>query len=303
MPAERSYGMDHPHYHYSPIPERPSLRWPDGKALALGALILLEHYEWQPPEAAYSLRNPSGGLIKLPSPDYLQLTHREYGHRVGVFRLLDLLERYAIPATVAIDSLTALNYPWLVDYLLERRCELIGHGIAASRLITSKINATTESEVIEESLDAVEQASGVRPVGWLSPEGVESDRTPALVAAAGLKYLCDWPNDEQPYQMTVPSGNLVSLPLFLEADDEFALWHRRTSLQSWEQTIVSAATQLHRDGENSGRHLMLTLRPWLSGHPFRISTLERALSEVTKLPNLWLAQGSEIVDAFLECDC
>ena len=85
MPAERSYGMDHPHYHYSPIPERPSLRWPDGKALALGALILLEHYEWQPPEAAYSLRNPSGGLIKLPSPDYLQLTHREYGHRVGVF--------------------------------------------------------------------------------------------------------------------------------------------------------------------------------------------------------------------------
>ena len=123
------------------------------------------------------------------------------------------------------------------------------------------------------------------------------------MAAAGLKYLCDWPNDEQPYQMTVPAGNLVSLPLFLEADDEFALWHRRTSLQSWEQTIVSAATQLHRDGENSGRHLMLTLRPWLSGQPFRISTLERALSEVTKLPNLWLAQGSEIVDAFLECDC
>ena len=80
----------------------------------MGALVLLEHYEWDPPPDAYSLRNSSGGLIKLPAPDYVQLTHREYGHRVGVFRLLDTLERHGIPVTVAVGaSLEAMKTAWL----------------------------------------------------------------------------------------------------------------------------------------------------------------------------------------------
>ena len=137
MPADRSPGMDHPHYQYSPIPTRPKLMWPDEKPLAVGALVLLEHYEWDPPEDAYSLRNASGGLIKLPAPDYVQLTHREYGHRVGIFRLLDTLERHGVPVTVAVDALTATNYPWLMKHIAERNCEVVGHGFSASRLITS----------------------------------------------------------------------------------------------------------------------------------------------------------------------
>ena len=114
----------------------------------MGALVLLEHYEWDPPPDAYSLRNSSGGLIKLPAPDYVQLTHREYGHRVGVFRLLDTLERHGIPVTVAVDKLTAVHYPWLIDHLMQRGCELVGHGVAASQLITSKLSEDDEAEII-----------------------------------------------------------------------------------------------------------------------------------------------------------
>ena len=115
----------------------------------MGALVLLEHYEWDPPPDAYSLRNSSGGLIKLPAPDYVQLTHREYGHRVGVFRLLDTLERHGIPVTVAVDKLTAVHYPWLIDHLMQRDCELVAHGVAASQLITSKLSEEDEAEIIE----------------------------------------------------------------------------------------------------------------------------------------------------------
>jgi peptidoglycan/xylan/chitin deacetylase (PgdA/CDA1 family) len=239
-------------------------------------------------------------LIKLPAPDYVQLTHREYGHRVGVFRLLDTLERHGIPVTVAVDKLTAVHYPWLIDHLMQRGCELVGHGVAASQLITSKLSEEAEAEIITDCLDTLEKLSGSRPSGWFSPEGVESSRTPELLAAAGVNYVCDWPNDEQPYKMTTPVGDLVSLPLFLEVDDEFALWHRRASLASWEGMIVGAATRLHMDGQTSARHMMLTLRPWLTGQPFRIRSLDRALSQVMQLEGVWAAQGNDIVSAFGE---
>ena len=298
MPAERSSGMDHSHYAYSPLPARAPLFWPDKQPLAVGALVLLEHYEWEPPTDAYGLRNASGGLIKLPAPDYVQLTHREYGHRVGIFRVLDTLERYGIPATVAVDRLTAIHSPWLVEQLMERGCELIGHGVAASQVISSKVDEETELQIIRDSLDTLEKVTGLRPSGWFSPEGVESARTPELLAAAEVSYVCDWPNDEQPYKMTTPLGDLVSLPLFLEVDDEFALWHRRASLASWESMIVTAASRLHVDGRTSARHMMLTLRPWLTGQPFRIRSLDRSLSQIMQLEGIWAAQANAIVEAF-----
>jgi len=296
-PAKAQRGMDHPHYDWSPLPDRPVLRWPNNAPLAIGAMVVLEHYEWDPPPDAYSLRQPSGGLIKLPQPDYVQLTHREYGHRVGIFRLLDVLERHRIPATVAVDALTADHYPWLMRHLVERGCEIVGHGVAASRLITSKLDEADEVEMIETGLAAVERHTGSRPRGWFSPEGVESFRTPQLLAAAGVDYVCDWPNDEQPYAMTVDAGQLSCLPLFLELDDEFALWRRRASLTSWISMMRHAADQLYADGTTTGRLLMLTLRPWLTGQPFRIPHLDRGLAALKDLGPLFMATGSQLVDA------
>ena len=98
--------------------------------------------------------------------------------------------------------------------------------------------------------------------------------------------------------MTTASGNLTSLPLFLEIDDEFALWHRRASLSSWENMIVSAAYRLHKDGHHSARHMMLALRPWLTGQPFRIRSLDRSLSQIMQLEGIWAAQANAIVEAF-----
>ena len=289
--------MDHPHYDWSPLPQRPALRWPGGAPLAVGALVLLEHYEWFPPDDAYTLRSASGGLIKLPDPDYLRLTHREYGHRVGIFRILDVLERHRIPPTVAIDVLTAQHYPWLVDHCVQRGCEIVAHGIAASRLISSKMSEEEETDTIARSLDVLESATGHRPTGWFSPEGVESTRTPALLAAAGLDYVCDWPNDEQPYAMTVPEGQLTNVPLYLEVDDEWALWNRRMRLADWRDLVVESGRRLHQDGAESGRLLMLTLRPWLTGQPFRMPTLDAALTELDALGDLFRASGSQAAAA------
>jgi peptidoglycan/xylan/chitin deacetylase (PgdA/CDA1 family) len=256
--------------------------------------VLLEHYDFQAPEGTYTLRRPSGGLFPLPFPDYVRLSHREYGHRVGVFRVLDALEGAGVPGTAAVDALTAQHYPWLMAHLAQRGVEVMAHGVAASRLITSRMAESDERATIAESLRAVEAATGTAPVGWLSPEGAESARTPALLAEAGVRYLCDWPNDEQPYTMTVPSGDLVSLPALLELDDEFALWHRKMGVERWAQMIVEAAERLHADGAASGRLLLVTVRPWLSGQPFRAGPLGAALRTITSWPGVWAARAGEI---------
>jgi peptidoglycan/xylan/chitin deacetylase (PgdA/CDA1 family) len=290
--------MDHDHYAWSPLPSRPVLRWPGGAQLALCVVVLLEHYEWEPPEGTYSLRRPSGGIFPLPAPDYVRLTHREYGHRVGIFRVLDTLAQHQIPATVAIDALTAEHYGWLGRHCVERGCELMAHGVAASRLITSRMGEADEREAIERSIAAVTGVTGQAPAGWFSPEGAESARTPPLLAEVGIRYLCDWPNDEQPYAMTTPHGELTALPMFLETDDEFALWTRRMSVPRWARLVVDAATRLHDDGATTGRLLVLTLRPWLVGQPFRIGALDEALRTIMALPGVWAANGSAITDAF-----
>ncbi len=301
MPAERRYGMDHDHYAWSPLPERPTLRWAEGAQLALSVVIILEHYDFEAPEGSYTLRHPSGGFFPLPFPDYVRLGHREYGHRVGIFRLLEALDTANVPATVAVDALTAEQYPWLMNHLVERRVagrpiEFMAHGVAASRLITGRMSEADERETILHSLDSLEAATGQRPVGWLSPEGAESTRTPQLLAAAGVEYLCDWPNDEQPYAMTVESGRLTSLPSMLELDDEFALWHRRLGVGPWAQMIIEAAERLRVDGEQTGRLLTLTVRPWLTGQPFRIGPFGDALRTITSWSKVWAATGGDIVD-------
>ena len=296
MPAERRPGMDHDHYEWSALPTRPALRWPDDARLALCVVVILEHYDFDPPEGSYTLRRPSGGIFPLPFPDYVRLGHREYGHRVGIFRVLDALEEAGVPPTVAVDALTAHHYPWLLGHLGERHAELIGHGVAASRLITSRMSEADERATIAESLGALEAATGRWPVGWLSPEGAESARTPQLLAEAGVRYLCDWPNDEQPYAMTVADGELTSLPGLLELDDEFALWHRKMTVDRWARMVVEAAERLHADGADSGRVLVLTVRPWLTGQPFRVGAFAEAMRTITSWPDVWAATGTQVTD-------
>ncbi len=314
-PANHQHGMDHPYYDWSPLPGRARFEWPNRSPLAVGAVIVLEHVEWDPPPDAYALRRRSGGLARLPAPDYPQLTIREYGHRVGIFRLLDILERHGIAATVAVDALTAEHYGWLARHLVGRGCEIAARGIAATQLVTSRNSESEERDAIARSIDAVEAATGIRPTTWFSAEGVESFRTPALLAEAGIDAVLDWPNDEQPYLMTTdgvlagvhgPQGAapMVSVPLFLEADDEFALWHRRVSLDGWHEIVTKAAARMHRDGAEhpaGGRLLMLTLRPWLAGQPFRAQALDDALSEVTALGSIHTATAGELAAHTRSC--
>ena len=296
MPAQRRFGMDHPHYDWSPITTRGVLRWPDNARVALCAIINLEHMEWLPPSGSYQPANLSGGSAARPFPDYARLSHREYGHRVGIFRVLDVLEKHGIRPTVALDALTAANYPYLVRHLLGRGCEIIGHGVSVSRMITSNMSEEEERAYIKESITALTTATGSAPLGWLGPEFGESARTPQLLAEAGIEYVCDWANDEQPYPLKTPDGGLLALPIMLELDDVNALADRKVAVDRYAQMLKEGFDSLYQDGAQNGRVLVLHLHPWLIGQPFRIGYLDDALGHMLQRQAVWTATGAEIAD-------
>ncbi len=203
MPAQRRLGMDHEHYDWSPIVNRGKLSWPGGSRVAICVILNLGLMEWSPPQGSFS-PGLAGGLGAREFPDYARLSHREYGHRVGIFRVLDVLEKAGIKPTVAMDALTAENYPFLVDHCLGRGCEIIGNGVSSSQVISSRMSQEEETGYIQSSIEALTRATGAAPKGWLGPEYGESSRTPQLLSQAGIRYICDWANDEQPYPLKSP---------------------------------------------------------------------------------------------------
>jgi peptidoglycan/xylan/chitin deacetylase (PgdA/CDA1 family) len=288
--------MDHAHYDWSPMRSRGILQWPDAARVALCVLVSLEHMEWQPPTGSYESSQLGGGLGVRPFPDYARLSHREYGHRVGIFRVLDVLEKHGIVPTVAMDALTAAHYPYLVRHCLQRQCEIIGHGRSVSQMITSHMSEQEEQEYIYTSIETLTRATGQPPTGWLSPEYGESSRTPQLLAQAGIRYVCDWTNDEQPYRMHVTQGELYALPILLELDDLHAMGQRQVAVDRYGTLLTESFATLYRDGAQNGRLLVLSLHPWYIGQPFRIGFLDAALETMRRRQGVWAANGAAIID-------
>jgi len=163
-------------------------------------------------------------------------------------------------------------------------------------MITSRMSEQEELEYIQTSVQALTRATGTAPVGWLGPESGESTRTPQLLAQVGLRYVCDWVNDEQPYALKVPQGELYALPIALPVDDVNALWDRRIDIDRYKDMLKETFETLYSEGATNGRLLVLHLHPWLIGQPFRIGCLDEALGHMVHHQGVWAATGSEIID-------
>jgi len=288
-------GMDHALYPFSPIHERSQLTWPGQAHLAATVFLYLEHWALLPRPGTVQdprFRDHYGEF----QPDYRTYTWREYGNRVGIFRLLDVLDRLRLPVTVAANATALARYPYLVEQLLRRDYEFAAHGSDATDMLTSAMSEDEERRFIAASIAAVTRATGVPPQGWIGQDYSESARTPALLAEAGLRYLADWPNDDQPYLMSIPMP-IVSLPNQSEWDDVQLLWHRRVLSPRFPGLIEEAVSTLSDDAERagSGRFFGLHLHPWLSGMPHRAAYAAQALETLARTERIWFATAAEIV--------
>jgi allantoinase len=286
----------HSYYTREPIVQRSQLAWPNGAQAACAIVISAEYYEMQPLANAFIPPNVPGGFGKGPYPDFRNYSARAYGNRVGIFRIFEALDRHSITASVAVDALTVKLCPQLFPHILKRDFEVIAHGESLTRVISSQMTETEERNYIRSSLQTIAAVTGTTPVGWHGPEYGESARTPALLAESGVKYVLDWPNDDQPIVMTTPKGSIISIPMLIDLDDVYAQFHRKISIARWRLCVEDAFAQIIADGEDGiPRLLVINLHPWLSGHPFRIAHVDTLLETLSRLKDsVWLATTGEI---------
>ncbi len=288
--STRAAGMDHAHYSYWPANVRPRLLWPGNARIAVNIVLYFEYLELEPPAGTF--RDPR--FHWRHDPDIRQHSWHEYGARVGVFRVLDALDRHDFKVTVAANAQACERYDYLVKAFKARSYEFAAHGLSASRMITNKMTEAEERATISETLDRVATAVGTRPKGWISQDYGESERTPLLMAEAGMKYIVDWPNDDQPYRMT--AGDLVSIPNQAPWDDVQFLWDRHMPTSRYPEIIGDAVEAFDLEGEKTGKYLGLGIHPWLIGAPHRIRYLEEALAKVSKYKSIWPCTAGQVAD-------
>jgi peptidoglycan/xylan/chitin deacetylase (PgdA/CDA1 family) len=292
-PADMHPGEYGP-FPYSPIINRPPLRWPNGARLAFWVIPNIEFFS-----LSESVPKGAGGSGVKP-PDVPAWAWRDYGNRIGVFRMMDVMEKYGVRGTVALNSDLCERHPEIIAEGNKRGWEWMGHNESNTRRL-NEVSADSERGIIQRALDTIERASGTRPKGWLSSGLQETFSTVEYLAAAGVEYVCDWVNDDQPYEMHLPSGRpLLSVPYSWEVNDKPAIEGHHFTPNDFRDMICRQFDVLYREGEQSGRVMAVALHPYITGQPFRIGALEEALAYVSGHAGVWLATGSEIAAAYRE---
>lgn len=292
---KRRRGMDHDLYSWSSLFDRPPVAWPDGKQVAIWPVISLEWFPITPTDEPF--RAP--GHMVTPYPDYRHYTAREYGTRVGFFRLLDAFEAVGARISVACNAAIAERYPAIVEAIGQGGHEIIAHSTDMNGTIATGIGAVAERGLIGSTLDAIEKASGTRPRGWLSIARSQSFDTPRLLAEAGLDYMCDWVNDELPCRFGTEAGEIVNIPLNHELSDRWILNVQQHSAESYAAQMRDAYRWLATEaGRHGGRMLPLHLTPYILGLPYRIAIFEELVGWFARQPGAWIARGDAIRDAW-----
>lgn len=293
--SHRSYGMDHDRYDWSVLQNRKPIQWPNGKKLALWVNVGLQFFPLNQRGVPFKV---PGGMTK-PYPDLRHYSLRDYGNRVGIYRMLKAFDRFSITPTFAVNTRLAERTPYLMQLLKERGDEIVCHGYHMDALHYGGMDEKEEIALVKRSLGTLRELSGQKITGWLSPAKNESYNTPDLLAANGIEYLCDWVNDDMPYAFRTAKGPITAMPLSTELEDYFVILKNLHSEDEWVDQVCDAADFLLQEArQDGGRILSLSIHPWVLGQPHRISRLERVLDYLTSLDGVWSASAGEIEQAW-----
>ena len=292
---QRRYGMDHDRYDWSPLPQRKPVAWPGDARIALWVVPALE---WFPLDMKGQPFKPPGAM-QTAYPDLRHYTLRDYGNRVGIFRIMQALEARGIPASVAVNAAVAVRYPSLIKACVARGWEVIANGLDMDHLHHGGLSEADERQWIAQTLQILRQASGQAVRGWLSPAKSESMHTPDLLAEAGVDYVCDWVNDDMPYAMRTRAGALHAMPHPVDIDDYTILVQNHHTEDDFRDALIDQFDLLYRESSpGDGRVMAISLHPWVIGQPYRISALEEALDHILRHRGVWAATGSQILEAW-----
>jgi allantoinase len=293
-PARR-HGMDHDRYKWSHLFDRKKVAWPNG---AKTALWVTPSLQWFPIDTTGKPFRAPGGLT-MPFPDYRHYTNRDYGNRVGIYRILEVLRDRSIPASVAVNGIIAERYPLLLKDVVSEGHEIVGHGLDMEHVHHSGLSAEAEGELVSRTLSLLRGVSGHAVTGWLSPGRAQSYATLDILAANGIDYACDWANDDLPYEMKTTSKPIYAMPHAYETDDRTVMMDFHHTEDSWAQQVKDRFDVLYREADRyGGRVMSIPLHAWVIGVPYRVGYLREVLDYIVGHDAVWAATGAEILKEF-----
>jgi peptidoglycan/xylan/chitin deacetylase (PgdA/CDA1 family) len=277
----------HTRYRYSAISQRQPFRWPNGARLALYFALGVEEYSFG---EGLTENLVSAGV----HPDVLNSSWRDYGNRVGAWRLLEAFREQRLPVSVLLNSAVCESAPDLVTAAREQGCELIAHGYSNSDTLQG-LNEQEETQYLRRVARQIQEFCGQAPAGWSSPWIAETERTPDLLQEAGFSYVLDFCMDDQPVWLRTRRGRILAVPYSQEINDSSCIIGRRASAGEFSGMIIDQFDEMRRARDELPLVMSVVIHSFISGQPFRLRALRRALEHILEAgEKLWIAQPGEI---------
>ena len=291
---KRAYGQDIDRYDWALAKDRAPVALPGGKAVAVSILIPIEFFMLNP--SGKPFRHP-GGMV-TPYPDLRHYTSRDYGNRVGAFRLLDALKAAGLTATFAVNAAMLTRAAPLIEAIAADGHEIAAAGLHTDAIHWGGIDPATEEAYVADTRAAF-AAAGLTPRSWMSPVRQQSRSTLDVIAAHGFDVCLDWEVDQVPVRARTAHGSVSLVPLHNELEDRLLLIDRRQTEDEWADQILAAVRLLKDEAPARGGQAMgFALTPWVTGLPFRIHALRRMLGALAADEAVWCAGAGAIAGAF-----
>jgi peptidoglycan/xylan/chitin deacetylase (PgdA/CDA1 family) len=277
----------HNRYAFSPLSERKPYTWPNGARLAVLVVTNIEQFAYR---AGLGSDSAQPGAIQ----NQRNFAWRDYGNRVGIWYLLDMLDELGMPAAHNINAAVLDDCPQIAPALMARGDEFVGHGRTNAER-QDILWEEDERQLIVESRDAILRHTGRAPEGWMGPYIAETPVTLDLLKQEGFRYVMDWPADDQPFWMRTSSGPILSVPYSVEINDSPAMVFRHHTGADFEQMIVDQFDELLDRSDKYPLVCSIVLHPFVIGQPFRLRAFRRAMRHVLAARDrLWLARPGEL---------
>jgi peptidoglycan/xylan/chitin deacetylase (PgdA/CDA1 family) len=277
----------HGRYGHSAIVKREGYLWPNRSRLAVYIALGIEHYAFN--EGLTETLVPG-----IPPPDVLNTSWREYGNRVGAWRLLDLFAEHNLPLSILLNTAVYDHAPDLTDAFRKLGHEVIAHGRSNSDIMAG-MSEPEEAAYIRGVTDRISHAEGQPPKGWSSPWIAETLRTPDLLQEAGYEYVLDWCMDDQPVWLKTRHGRILSVPYSQELNDSSTMIGRQIGPSDFATMIVDQFDEMFETGGNTPLVMSIVVHSFISGQPYRLRPLRRAIAHILKQAgSLWLTRPGAI---------
>ncbi len=282
---------------YSAIVDRPTLGLPNNARIAVWTIVNVEEWSIEramprmvlsPPQSAEKAGQP---LL----PDLPNWAWHEYGMRVGFWRLLEVLNRFDVKATLAINGSVVKSYPRVAEAALKAGWEFMGHGYIQRPMH----HVEDQKKAIADTISAIKDFTGKKPRGWESPGLTETHDTIDWLAEAGVEYVADWVLDDQPCSIQTAHGPVVSLPYTVEMNDIAMMVLQSHPSQEWLRRGIDQVDRLYAEGEKSARVMAISVHPYITGVPHRIAYLEKLYEYLLQRPGVLMWKGEQILDWYL----